>query len=120
MGWPGMVYRWNREGFTRPSGAELLAVGDEYENQAMKVGDNAYGVQFHAELTFAMVYRWTVKAEHRFSLTGAQARRNHIAGRLQHDKHVKAWLHDFLEHWVGPAENHMELTGADGAGLPRS
>lgn len=108
MDWPDMVYQWHREGFTLPSGAELLAVGDEYENQAIRVGDNAYGVQFHAELTFAMVYRWTVKAEHRFSLNGAQARRDHIAGRLQHDAKIRAWLQDFLDHWVGPAENHLK------------
>ena len=108
MDWPEMVYQWHREGFTLPSGAELLAVGHEYENQAIRVGENAFGVQFHAELTFAMLYRWTVKAEHRFSLNGAQVRRDHIAGRLQHDRAVKAWLQSFLDDWVGPAENHVK------------
>ena len=107
MDWPDMVYQWHREGFTLPSGAELLAVGHEYENQAIKVGDKAFGVQFHAELTFAMVYRWTVKAEHRFSLHGAQVRRDHIAGRLQYDWAIRAWLQNFLNDWVGPAENHV-------------
>ena len=106
MEWPDMVYQWHREGFTLPSGAELLARGHEYENQAIKVGDNAYGVQFHAELTFAMLYRWTVRAEHRFSLTGAQPRRDHIDGRFQHDADVRRWLKHFLDHWVGPAEAH--------------
>ena len=114
MDWPDMVYQWHREGFTLPSGAELLAAGDEYENQAMKVGDNAYGVQFHAELTFAMVYRWTVKAEHRFSLHGAQARRDHIIGRLQHDRGVKLWLQDFLNHWIGPAHPQQASGATDG------
>ncbi len=106
MDWPDMVYQWHREGFTLPSGAELLATGEEYENQAMRVGSNAYGVQFHAELTFAMLYRWTVRAEHRFSLTGAQPRQAHIDGRYQHDPKVRRWLEDFLDHWVGPAHVH--------------
>ncbi|MGB7288217.1 MAG: glutamine amidotransferase [Salaquimonas sp.] len=105
--WPSMVYQWHREGFTLPSGAKLLATGEQYENQAIKVGDNAYGVQFHAELTFAMVYRWTVKAEHRFALHGAQHRRDHIEGRLMYDAAVRAWLSRFLDHWIGPAEKHM-------------
>lgn len=106
MDWPQMVYQWHREGFTLPVGAELLATGDQYENQAIRVGENAYGVQFHAELTFAMLYRWTVKAEHRFSLNGAQVRRQHIEGRLLHDAAIRKWLEDFLLGWVGPAENH--------------
>lgn len=107
MEWPEMVYQWHREGFTLPAGAELLATGEQYANQAMKVGENAYGVQFHAELTFAMMYKWTVKAEHRFSLHGAQVRREHIAGRLQHDRAVRTWLQNFLNHWVGPAANQQ-------------
>ena len=105
--WPEMVYQWHREGFTLPSDATLLATGHEYENQAMKVGDNAYGVQFHAELTFAMLYRWTVKAEHRFSLNGAQVRRQHIEGRLQHDAANRLWLQNFLNKWVGRAEEDL-------------
>ncbi len=108
MDWPSMVYQWHREGFTLPSGAELLATGHEYENQAMRVGENAYGVQFHAELTFAMVYRWTVKGAHRFELNGAQTRREHIAGRLQHDQQTKLWLDNFLNQWVGPAKQITE------------
>ncbi len=104
MDWPSMVYQWHREGFSLPSGAELLATGVQYENQAMRFGENAYGVQFHAELTFAMVYRWTVKGAHRFTLNGAQPRREHIDGRLQHDREVRLWLERFLDRWVGPAK----------------
>lgn len=104
LDWPKMVYQWHREGFSLPAGAQLLATGEQYENQAMKVGNNAYGVQFHAELTFAMVYKWTVKAEHRLVLNGAQNRRQHIEGRLLHDAAVRLWLHQFLDQWVGPAD----------------
>lgn len=104
MDWPGMVYQWHREGFSLPSGAQLLAVGEHYENQAMRVGSNAYGIQFHAELTFAMVCRWTVRGAHRFGLHGAQGRKDHLEGRYLHDAAVKAWLIDFLDHWVGPAK----------------
>jgi len=101
--WPDMVYQWHREGFTLPAGARLLATGEQYESQAMKVGDNAYGIQFHAELTFAMVYRWTIKGAHRFSLNGAQPRKEHIAGRLQYDAATRVWLQKFLDLWIGKA-----------------
>lgn len=102
MDWPDMVYQWHREGFSLPNGADLLATSDEYPNQAMRVGNNAYGVQFHSELTFQMLYKWTVKAEHRFCLNGAQDRQEHILGRYMHDAAVKAWLVDFLKIWIGP------------------
>lgn len=105
MDWPSMVYQWHREGFSLPSGAELLATSNEYPNQAMRVDDNAYGVQFHCELTFQMLYRWTVKAEHRFELNGAQNRKQHIEGRLMYDKAVRSWLDNFLDIWIGPANS---------------
>lgn len=104
LDWPSMVYQWHREGFSLPRGAELLATSDEYPNQAMRYGKNAYGVQFHSELTFQMLYRWTVKAEHRFSLIGAQNRKQHIEGRYLHDAATKAWLLNFLNLWIGPAK----------------
>ncbi|MEV0677795.1 type 1 glutamine amidotransferase [Actinosynnema sp. NPDC050436] len=41
-----------------PPTAELLASSPKYPNQAFRVGDRAYGVQFHVETTPEMVARW--------------------------------------------------------------
>jgi GMP synthase (glutamine-hydrolysing) len=101
MDWPTMAYQWHREGFSLPEGATLLATGEEYPHQAMRVGRNAYGVQFHAELTFAMLYRWTTRGAERLSLNGAQNRRQHIDGRYLYDAQVRQWLVDFLKLWTG-------------------
>ena len=35
-----------------------LAGNEAYENQAFRVGDNAYGLQFHVEVTGALVAHW--------------------------------------------------------------
>ena len=51
MHWPEMVYQFHREGFSLPTGATLLATAETYPNQAFRYGDNAWGIQFHAELT---------------------------------------------------------------------
>ncbi len=104
MDWPQMTYQWHREGFSLPQGATLLATGEQYPNQAIKIGQNAYGVQFHAELTFAMMNRWTIRGAHRFSLNGAQDRDKHIEGRYLYDASVRRWLCEFLRLWVGPAD----------------
>jgi len=103
LDWPCQVYQWHREGFSLPAGAALLARGEEYPNQAIRVADKAFGVQFHAELTFAMLNRWTTRGHARLSLHGAQERRRHIEGRYLYDGAVRQWLADFLDLWVGPA-----------------
>lgn len=48
MHWPKMVYHFHREGFELPRGADLLAEGDAYPNQAFRYDGNAWGLQFHA------------------------------------------------------------------------
>ena len=57
---PDRVYQWHREGFDCPTGAVLLAEGEDFEAQAIKVGDKAFGLQFHPDVTYDMICRWTV------------------------------------------------------------
>jgi len=97
MHWPRMVYHFHREGFSLPRGAKLLATGEVYPNQAFRYGENAWGVQFHAELTRAMMHRWVVHGAHRFVLPNAQQGREHLEGRMIFDAPLKAWLSDFLD-----------------------
>ncbi|MDX5594782.1 glutamine amidotransferase [Pseudovibrio sp. SPO723] len=104
MKWPNRVYQWHREGFSLPTGATLLAKGATYQNQAMRVGPNAYGIQFHPELTYLMMNRWTTLASDRMSLPGAQGRRDHFKGRFVFDPPLFQWLQDFLDMWIGTAD----------------
>ena len=97
MHWPKMVYHFHREGFDLPRGAELLAEGDAYPNQAFRYNGNAWGLQFHAELTRAMMHRWVVHGAHRFILPNAQQGREHLEGRMLFDAPLKAWLGEFLD-----------------------
>ena len=101
--WPTHVYHWHREGFDCPTGAETLATGDDFPTQAISVGPSAYGLQFHPEVTHAMICRWTVRGVERLSLPGAQDRTRQIEGRLMHDPHVVRWLETFLDHWLADA-----------------
>src|SRR4051812_44922458 len=53
------VVQWHYDEVTRmPDGAELLASSDAYRVQAFRVGDVAWGLQFHVEATEAMVREW--------------------------------------------------------------
>ena len=99
--WPAMVYQWHREGFDLPRGATMLAEGNAYPNQAFSIG-SALAVQFHAELTLAMMCKWTVKGSHRFHLPGAQTRRaDHLNGRLLYDTPLRMWLERVLTRKFG-------------------
>ena len=90
--WPSHVYQWHREGFDLPRGAVRLAGSEAYPTQAFAIG-SALAVQFHAELTLAMMCRWTVKGAHCFAFPGARGGREaHLAGRLRHDRPLRRWL----------------------------
>ncbi|MDN2582622.1 glutamine amidotransferase [Aquibium sp. ELW1220] len=109
--WPEMVYQFHREGFSLPSGATLLASAEAYPNQAFRYGANAWGIQFHAELTRAMMQRWVVRGAHRFVLPGAQQGRDHLGGRFIWDMHLKRWLGDFLDLVFHTPRRHPDETG---------
>ena len=98
--WPGHVYHWHREGFDCPPCSRTLATGDDFPTQAIRVGEAAYGLQFHPEVTHAMMCCWTVKGGDRLSLPGAQDRSRQIEGRYLHDPAVRLWLDAFLDHWL--------------------
>ena len=97
MRWPPMVYHFHREGFDLPHGAKLLAEGDAYPNQAYRYGENAYGIQFHAELTRAMMQSWIVRGASRFTMPNAQRGSEHLEGRMMFDAPLRAWLGEFLD-----------------------
>lgn len=46
-----VAFHWHGDTFDLPAGAELLASSDLYAHQAFRHGSNAYGVQFHLEMT---------------------------------------------------------------------
>lgn len=98
--WPRQVYHWHREGFELASGTSLLAEGDAFPHQAYTYGPGAAGVQFHPEITYALVNRWTTDVSHRLGLKNAQSREQHLDGHVVHTRAVGTWLDRFLELWL--------------------
>jgi GMP synthase (glutamine-hydrolysing) len=52
------VFEWHMDTFELPERAVLLAAGDRVPNQAFRVGDRTWGVQFHLEVDAAEVESW--------------------------------------------------------------
>lgn len=126
---PRTVYQWHSDGFDLPQGAELLAVGGaNFPNQAYRYGLHAVGLQFHPEVTYHMMCRWTHRGAERLTRPGALSRPEHLGGWFQHDGRVATWLKAFLPSWLegrlaeparkgSPADT--DLLSAFGQGQPR-
>ncbi len=52
------VFQWHGDTFALPKGAVRLASSPLCQEQAFRYGDRAYGLQFHVEVTEAMIRAW--------------------------------------------------------------
>jgi GMP synthase (glutamine-hydrolysing) len=52
------VYQWHEDTFHLPDGATLLATSAACPRQAYRVGENAWGFQFHPEADHQLVHEW--------------------------------------------------------------
>lgn len=102
LDWPQRVHQFHREGFGLPVGATLLAEGsaETFPNQAFAYGPAAFAIQFHIELTTAMVNRWTARIGERAKAPGGQAAALHFEGRALYDWQTAAFLNRFLGLWL--------------------
>lgn len=105
FGSPMHVYHWHSEGFELPDGATLLAEGHVFPNQAFCYGDRAYGIQFHPEITDALIEKWTTKAGDQLVLPGAQPKTAHLQGHERYSASVRHWLWQFLHQWLPDQQN---------------
>lgn len=119
--WPDEVYHWHREGFELPHAAELLAEGDDFPVQAFRY-DTSIGLQFHPDVTFAMMSRWTTRSGDRLQAPGACPRHDHFAGRARYDAAERAWLRHLIDTWLAPASLRAaadrDAAPCTGAGAP--
>ena len=115
-------YHWHGEGFAVPAGAELLARGEFFPNQAFRHG-RAHAIQFHPEITGEMMLRWSDGPAHRMVMPGAKPRENHIRDHGLHDAGIVTWLDRFLDAWLEtpsaqiPHPRNCRATRSPGPGM---
>jgi GMP synthase (glutamine-hydrolysing) len=109
--WPEQVYQWHREGFELPRGGELLAEGDMFEVQAFRYR-RSFALQFHPDVTHAMMHHWTTRGHVRLEMPGAKPRAQHFADREVYDFSARAWLALFLKRWIGGEACAADLEAA--------
>jgi GMP synthase-like glutamine amidotransferase len=60
------VFQWHEDTFEIPHNAILIATSSPVPYQAFRYGDNAYGLQFHLEVTEEMIQEWVETYEEEF------------------------------------------------------
>jgi len=60
------VFQWHGDTFEIPHSAILIATSSLVPHQAFRYGDNAYGLQFHLEVTQDIIREWMETYEEEF------------------------------------------------------
>ncbi len=93
---PLRIFHLHGETVQLAGGMELLAKGKFCENQVVKVGGNAYGIQGHIELTPKMFEEWRTQDPDLISLDQAALLRDYAAVREEYEKSGKQIIGNFL------------------------
>ncbi len=114
------VYQWHKEGFELPHGAELLARGDAFPNQAYRYGPVAYGLQFHPEVTGEDARLWMEEVPDHAHRPNAQSIADHAAGIEKFDPGMHQWVAGFLDRWLVSARDARAGPRAEAAAPMRA
>jgi len=57
------VFQWHQDTFELPDGATLLATSEDVPHQAYRIGERAWGIQFHFEVDGAELEEWLDEAD---------------------------------------------------------
>ena len=94
------IMQWHYDTFDLPKDAVLLATGRDCANQAFRMGDSQYGLQFHPEVNAEIVRDWVSRAE------GATQAEIDAIGRemeAQIDRHLPeaaSFARDLARNWL--------------------
>ncbi len=96
---PTMFYQWHSQTFEIPRSAVHLAEADDFPGQAFCYNDHAYAIEFHPEMSFEMIQRWSgsEKGSPKLAWPGAKPRQTHLDGYWKYSAASDRWLTQFLD-----------------------
>ncbi len=86
------IFQWHGHTFDLPDQVTHLITGKNCPNQAFKYNDNAYGLQFHIEVTDDLIKRWLYVSQHQddFDQTDPEKHKTTIIEQTQ--QHIERSL----------------------------
>ena len=96
-------YQFHSEGFDLPTGCELLAKGEIFNNQAFRY-KNCYALQFHPEVNLYLHIRWIylvlLKNPKKLFVNGAQNIFKQFFLRFKYNRSISNWLDHFIDQYL--------------------
>ena len=83
------VFQWHGDRFALPKGAVRLFSSPLCREQAFRYYGNVYGLQFHLEVTEAMIRAWMRNPANRTELAGLKGQIDPMAIRRQSPQHIE-------------------------------
>ena len=97
-------YQAHYEGVTvLPGEAVLLARGENFPVQAFRIGDHAYGTQFHPDARLESLTRERIGRDSLLHVEGAQGLDEQVREAPLHEALIEEWTERFVDRWIGPA-----------------
>ena len=103
---PLPLMEWHYDSFDLPGDALLLATSRTCRNQAFRMGETTHGLQFHFEVTGALVENWLASADDMPDDAAHEDFKTRIGGEL--DRHMDdslAFCEDLAARWMSLIES---------------
>jgi GMP synthase (glutamine-hydrolysing) len=96
------VFQWHGETFDIPRGAVRLAGSERFPNQAFRLGEKVYGLQFHLETTAPMIREWLdlYRDEHAACGGTVQDRAAVLAATVEHGPACERRAREVFGRWL--------------------
>ena len=90
------------EGFELPQGAELLATGETFPNQAFRYGAASFALQFRPEVNDEVLSAWIDHdpAPEDLQKPGAQSSETQWRNHAEYRPAMHRWLRTFFAYWL--------------------
>ncbi len=111
------VFQWHGDAFQTPKGAVRLASSPLCPEQGFRYGTNAYGLQFHLEVTEAMIRAWMMQPGNRKELAALAGQIDPMAIRRQSPQHLER-LGELARHVAGAFVRLIAKRSAKGGQTP--
>ncbi len=96
---PAYFYQWHGEGFTVPDHCELLVEGEQFPNQAFRYRSNTYGLQFHPEVSRAVMESWHANSNGNPPEPGAHSEQRQLEDESRYGEFMGQWCWNFMHNW---------------------
>jgi len=98
-----LTFQWHGETFDLPDGAVLLATSPAYPNQAFRWKKQAYGIQFHVEISADLAMQWSQVPAYREALErvlGVGAATKVVGDVSRGEKALHSYARSMFENWL--------------------